>query len=89
MSWLSKITGRQHHFKIELRYTPDNSNGQVNITNTFNIWMPDRAAIADDRKIKKDCSKHMIDAIPRHLKRNGKLEITRVYYLGWFKPVEK
>lgn len=89
MSILSKLTGRQHHFKILLTYRPDRGQERPFIERRMNVWMPDRSAIANDRNVKKAVCQHMIDSIPRHMRRNGTLELTEVYYLGWFKPIER
>lgn len=83
---LHKLTGRQHHYKILLRYTPDYRNGLTNITSLRTLWVDDQRLIADERKIKKAMVGNMITSIPKNLRRNGKLEIAEVYYLGWFKP---
>ncbi len=83
---LHKLTGRQHHYKILLRYTPDPRNGQTNVTSLRTLWIDDQRLIADERRIKKAMVGNMITSIPKQLRRNGNLEIAEVYYLGWFKP---
>lgn len=88
MNLLSKITGRQHHFKIVLTYRPDKGQAFPYIQRRLNVWMPDRSAIGNDRQVKKAICQPMIDSIPRHMKRNGSLEVSEVYYLGWFRPVK-
>lgn len=85
MSLLSKITGRQHHFKVVLRYYPT-SNGGHYVERIVNVWFQDRAIIADDRKIKRALASDMLKQTPRHLMQNGDLKICGAYYLGWFRP---
>lgn len=86
MSLLSKISGRQHHFKVVLTYRPEKGKDSPYVRKMTNIWMEDRSLIADDRRIKKAIAESFLRAIPRYLKRNGTLELSEVYYLGWFKP---
>ena len=83
---LHKLTGRQYHYKIVLRYTPDPRNGQNNITRIMTIWFGDQRMIADERAIKKAVVDNMISSLPKRFRTNGKLEIAEAYYLGWFKP---
>lgn len=89
MSILGRITGRQHHFKILLTYRPEKDQERPFVQRRLNVWMQDRSLIADDREVKKSVAENMFKAIPRHLKRNGTLEVSEVYYLGWFRPVER
>lgn len=89
MSLLSKLTGRHHHFKILLTYRPEKGQERPFVSRRVTIWLQDRSAIADDRQVKKAVAENMISQIPRHLKRNGTLEVSEVYYLGWFKPIRK
>lgn len=89
MSLLSKITGRQHHFKVVLKYFPDQTMAHTFVERRLNVWVADRRNIANDRMIRKEIGPEMVSQVPKHLKRNGKLEVSEVYYLGWFRPVEK
>ena len=89
MSWLSKITGRQHHFKVTLKFYPDLNNGRTFVTRTCNVWLEDRALIADDRAIRKTIGPVMVNEIPSYRRCNGTLKLCEVYYLGWFRPVQK
>ncbi|MCK2149465.1 hypothetical protein MYE70_10345 [Marinobacter alexandrii] len=88
MSILSRITGRQHHFKILLTYRPIANKERPFVTTRLNVWLQDRSLIADDRKVKKAVAETMLKDIPKQLKRNGTLEVSEVYYLGWFKPLD-
>lgn len=83
---LHKLTGRQHHFKVLVKYTPDYREGGNNITALRTIWMPDRSTILDEREIKKGIGPELIAKIPRSLLKNGKIELCEFYYLGWLKP---
>lgn len=89
MSLLSKLTRRRHHFKILLTYRPEKGQERPFVSQLETVWMQDRSAIADDRQVKKAVSGNLFSQIPRHLKRNGTLEVSEVYYLGWFKPIRK
>lgn len=85
MTWLSKLTGRQHHYKVVLRYYPS-SDGSRYVERFVNVWFQNKAIIADDRIIKQALAGDMFGQIPRHMKQNGDLKICGAYYLGWFKP---
>ena len=87
MSLLSKITGRQHHFKVVLKYFPDQTMAHTFVERRLNVWVADRRNIANDRMIRKEIGPEMVSQVPKHLKRNGKLEVSEVYYLGWFRPL--
>lgn len=86
---LHKLTGRQHHFKIVLRFYPDRRAGDFHIERKINICMPDRRLITDERALRKQFASSMIDQIPRNRLRNGGIDVAEVYYLGWFRPKEQ
>jgi hypothetical protein len=71
---------------VVLAYRPEKGKDSPCVRNMTNIWMEDRSLIADDRRIKKAIGESFLRTIPRHLKRNGTLELSEVYYLGWFRP---
>ncbi|WP_417315628.1 hypothetical protein [Cycloclasticus pugetii] len=85
MTLLSKITGRQHHFKVVLRYYPS-ADGSRYVERVVNVWFQNKALISDDRKIKQALAGDLFSQTPSHLKQNGDLKIYAAYYLGWFKP---
>lgn len=89
MSLLSKVTGRQHHFKVLITYYPNPGQGQPSIDRRVNIWMPDRSLIGNDRAIKKVIAPGLVAELPRHLRTNGEVIVREAYYLGWFKPVDR
>lgn len=83
---LSNITGRQHHFKVVSRYTPNADDGSRYVERVSTIWMKDRRYIIDEREIRKHIGPTMIAETPRAFLTNGRIAIREVYYLGWFKP---
>lgn len=83
---LSLITGNRYHFKVKVKYTPDTSNSDVNATQVSTINMADRSCINDDRLIKQLLAPGMMAKVPRNLLTSGVIEVSEVYYLGWFKP---
>jgi len=85
---LSKISGRQHHFKLVIHYVPDRMNASHYAERIMTAWMPERSNIADERQIKKMVGESLVANIPRHRRNNGHIDIRAVYYLGWFKPKE-
>lgn len=92
MNWaklLHKLTGREHHFKVALRYFQEPGNGNRYTERVATVWAPDRRLIANDRAIKQAIAPEMIADLPRHLRCNGTVLVREVYYLGWFKPIKR
>lgn len=86
---LNKITGRFHHFKILVKYTPNINNGTENITTMRTLWMPCKREILMEREIKKLISPEFIKQIPKKYLKNGTIELREFYYLGYFRPIKK
>lgn len=86
---ISRLTGRQHHFKLLVRFTPDHSRGQMNVERVLTAWMHDRKEILDERNIRKLVGPSMVEGTPRHMLNNGGIDIRAVYYLGRFRPALK
>ena len=86
---LHKITNRHYHFKVLVTYTPDSANAGMNITALRTVWFADRSLITKEREIKKSIGPKFIIRIPKKYLRNGQLELSAFYYLGWFKPANK
>lgn len=85
---LSRITGRQHHFKLVIHYVPDRRNPGHYAERICTAWMRGRHEIADERQIRKAVGESLVSNIPRHRRKNGGIDIRAVYYLGWFRPRE-
>ncbi|MDC8803878.1 hypothetical protein PRZ61_10570 [Halomonas pacifica] len=83
---LSTITGRQHHFKVVVRYTPDGRRGEYYAERITTVWMQERKSITDERQIRKMVGASLVENVPRYLRNNGNIEIRGAYYLGWFRP---
>lgn len=80
-----KITGRKHHFKVKVTYTPDPKNGSTFVGHVFNLETIDVSEIINDRMIKKLVADEIIGFTPKYLRKNGIMQVAEVYYLGWFK----
>ncbi|KTG25435.1 hypothetical protein AWR38_01300 [Idiomarina sp. WRN-38] len=86
---ISKLTGRRHHFKLLVRFTPDRNRGQVHVERVTTVWMREKKSILDERDIRKQIGPSMVKGTPRRMLKNGGIDIRAVYYLGWFRPVLK
>lgn len=83
---LSRITGRRHHFKLMIHYVPDRSRPSMYAAKITTVWMSERRHINDERQIRLMVGPGMVEAIPKHHRRNGAIAIWATHYLGWFKP---
>lgn len=83
---LSKLTGRQHHFKLVIRYTPDRFVAEHYSERVMTVWVRERRDVADERYIRKAVGAGLVESVPRHRRNNGNVQIRETYYLGWFRP---
>jgi len=83
---LSRITGRQHHFKIVLKFYPDRRQAAYHVFRMQTVWMRNRRNILDERMLRKIIGPSMVRSVPRHRLKNGGIDIAEVYYLGWLRP---
>lgn len=84
--WISRITGKQHHFNIHIRFTPDRKRGDACVERITTVWMAERKNIIDERSIRKQVGPSMVSGTPRHMLNNGGIDIYGAYYLRRFKP---
>lgn len=83
---ISKLTGRQHHFKLLIRFTPDRHRGQMYVERVSTVWMREKKSILDERDIRKQVGPGMVKGTPKQMLNNGGIDIRAAYYLGRFRP---
>ncbi|MEG0063010.1 MAG: hypothetical protein RR740_00255 [Pseudomonas sp.] len=80
------LTGRRWQYQVEFTYTlqPGVPNsGTVSRGMTFSVT--DRNIIADQRKIKKILVPDFVQALPKYMRTNGDLTLSKISYIGWFR----
>lgn len=82
---ISTLTGRQHHFKLAIRYTPDRNRAEYYAERVLTVWMRERRCILNEREIRKMVGEGLVSNIPRYQRNNGGIDIREAYYLGRFK----
>lgn len=82
---IKKVTKRRHHYQATLKYTPDIKNSQIYITRNVFFSVIGRDSKTFARATKKAIVGDFVESIPRHLKKNGKLTLENISYLGFFK----
>lgn len=77
-----RLTGYSFCYRVKIEYRVD-SKPVANMTMDLNVNSP--RALTYHRLIKKMESKKLIDALPKHLLRNGTMHFEPVCYIGFFK----
>lgn len=90
-SWFRKamvtLTGRKHQYQVTVRYNyeqdrdglwPDRSF----VSRILYVGLVDPAILHFNHELHKELAQPFIDSLPRHLKRNGLVQITNVSFLG-------
>ena len=83
---LSRLTGRQFHYRVEVAYYPYPGNMHVYAVRRAIVWGDDRSEMFAGRTIRKAIGDAFVKNLPRTMLQNGQLNITNISYLGWFKP---
>ena len=78
---ISKLTGRKHNWLIKVFYKIP---GDAPFFKTVVIGLTHPYFINDTRQIKQCVGPDFIKDIPKICRRNGKMEIELINYLGWF-----
>lgn len=81
--WVSKLTGRAHHFHVKVGYKANGSAAPA-YTLAMVINCPTPIGPNFIRQVRKYMGKRLMDDVPRHHKNNGHLQIMGMSYLGRF-----
>lgn len=83
--FFSRLFKRQFHYYVKLRYFPNPADDRTYAARNMTVSMEcRRQGIGHFRNLRKQIVDDLITSLPRHMKRNGRLEIVEITYLGWY-----
>lgn len=84
---MTSLTGRQFQYQVTIRYNYEQDRDgfwpdSKYVSRTINVGLTDPRVLHFNHHLNKELSPMFIKQIPRHLLRNGLVQITNVNFLG-------